>query len=75
MFIIVLGRHVSILIKSSSGPSKIKILEGPEDDSTRIETFLHVLLTMHLSIIISAINQIDASGIITPIGVMIPEAV
>jgi len=40
MFIIVLGQHVSILIESSSGPSK-KIdpfLNGPEDDSTRIET-------------------------------------
>jgi len=39
MFII-LGQHVSILIESSSGPSK-KIdpyLEGPEDDSIRIET-------------------------------------
>jgi len=36
MFIIVLGQHVSILIESSSGPSKI--LEGPEDDSIRIET-------------------------------------
>ena len=46
MFIIVLGQHVSILIESPSGPSK-KIdpyleeyifLEGPEDDSIRIET-------------------------------------
>ena len=40
MFIIVLGQHVSILTQSSSGPSK-KIdpfLEGPEDDSIRIET-------------------------------------
>ena len=56
---------------------------------------LDVLLTVHLSIFISVINQIDAqnfcftislshastcfehmcSGIITPIGVMIPEAV
>ena len=41
--IIVLGQHVSILIESSSGPSKIHILkdlysEGPEDDSIRIET-------------------------------------
>jgi len=26
MFIIVLGKHVSILIESSSGPSKIQIL-------------------------------------------------
>ena len=26
MFIIVLGQHVSILIESSSGPSKIQIL-------------------------------------------------
>jgi hypothetical protein len=39
---IVLGQHVLILIESSSGPSK-KIdrsvfLEGPEDDSIRIET-------------------------------------
>ena len=52
MFIIVLGQHVSILIESSSGLSKntdpylamfkmrcgICILEGPEDDSIRIET-------------------------------------
>ena len=47
MFIIVLGQYVSILIESSSGPSKkidpyfyvrICILEGPEDDSIRIET-------------------------------------
>jgi len=39
MLIIVLGQHVSILIESSSGPSKIQILTliGPEDDSTRIE--------------------------------------
>ena len=52
MFFIVLGQHVSILIESSSGPFK-KIdpylemlkctvgsifLEGPKDDSTRIET-------------------------------------
>jgi len=26
MFIIVLGQHVSILIESSSGPSKVQIL-------------------------------------------------
>ena len=46
MFIIVLGEHVSILIESSSGPSKntdpylakVSTLEGPEDDSIRIET-------------------------------------
>ena len=38
MFIAVLGQYVSILIESSSGPSKIQILEGPEDDSIRIET-------------------------------------
>ena len=48
MFIILLGRHVSILMESSSGPSKnagVNIanegsvfLEGPEDDSMRIET-------------------------------------
>ena len=40
MFINVLGQHVSILIESSSGPStKINpYLEGPEDDSIRIET-------------------------------------
>jgi len=45
MFIIVLGQHVSIIIESSSGPSKIQIrtvricmLEGPEDDSIKIET-------------------------------------
>jgi len=40
MFFIVLGQHISILIELSSGPSK-KIdpyLEGPEDDSIRIET-------------------------------------
>ena len=48
MFINVLGQHVSILIESSSGPSR-KIdpylemlgsifLEGPEDYSVRIET-------------------------------------
>jgi len=35
MFIIVLGKHVSILIESSSGPSKNT---DPEDDSIRIET-------------------------------------
>ena len=49
----------------------------------------YVLLTVHLSIFISVINQLDAqkfcfaisllhytaSGIITPMGVMIPEAV
>jgi len=29
MFIIVLGQHVSILIESSSGPSKIQILTEP----------------------------------------------
>ena len=52
MFIIVLKQHVSILIESSSGSSKkidrylkcLKMhcgsifLEGPEDDSIRIET-------------------------------------
>jgi hypothetical protein len=50
MFIIALGQHVSILIESSSDPSKKQILtlkmfkmriyflEGPEDDSIRIET-------------------------------------
>jgi len=45
MFVIVLGQHVSILIESASGPSKIQILtvricilEGPEADSIRIET-------------------------------------
>jgi len=41
MFIVVLGQHVSILIESSSGPYKdvsICFLEGPEDDSIRIET-------------------------------------
>ena len=57
MFINVLGQHVSILTKSSSGPSKkidpylemipqriltflckdLIFLEGPEDDSIRIE--------------------------------------
>jgi len=37
--------------------------------------YFDVLLTVHLSIFISVINQLDASGIITPIGVMIPEAV
>ena len=48
--------------------------------------FFDVLLTVHLSIFISVINQLDAqnvcftvslfhaSGTITPIGVMIPEA-
>ena len=39
-FIIVLGQHASILIKSS-GPSKIQnltVLEGPEGNSIRIET-------------------------------------
>ena len=46
MFIIVLGQHVWILIESSSSPSKIQIitlriciLEGPEDNSIRIETY------------------------------------
>jgi hypothetical protein len=36
-----------------------------------------VLLTVHISIFISVFNQLHytASGIITPIGVMIPEAV
>jgi len=43
MFIIVLGQHVSILIESSSASSKntdpyLVFLEGPEDDSIRIET-------------------------------------
>ena len=45
MFIIVLGQYASILVEPSSGPSK-KIdpsgsifLEGPEDDSIRIETY------------------------------------
>ena len=40
MFIILLGQHVSILTESSSGPYKVRIciLEGPEDDSIRIET-------------------------------------
>ena len=49
-FFIALGQHVSILIESSSGPSKkidpylemlkcaVGSLEGPEDDSVRIET-------------------------------------
>ena len=42
-FVIVLRQHISILIESSSGPSKTQIitycfLEGPEDDSMRIET-------------------------------------
>jgi hypothetical protein len=42
-FFIVLGQHVSIRIESSSGPSKTIdpcleiVLEGPEDDSIRIE--------------------------------------
>jgi len=40
-----------------------------------ISVILTFLLTVHLSIFISVINQLDASGIITPIGVMIPEAV
>ena len=31
-------KNVSILVESSSGPSKIFILEGPEDDFIRIET-------------------------------------
>jgi len=45
MFIIVLGQYVSILIESSSGPSKkidpegSTFLEGPEDGSTRIEAY------------------------------------
>jgi len=40
MFITVLGQHVSVLIESSSAPSKKTdpYLEGPEDDSIRIET-------------------------------------
>ena len=41
IFIFLLGQHVSILIESSSGPSKdiqICFLEGPEDDSIRMET-------------------------------------
>ena len=41
MFIILLGQHVSILIESSSVPSKNTesvFFEGPEDDSIRIET-------------------------------------
>jgi len=40
MFFIVLGQHVSILVQSSSGPSKKTdpYLEGPENDSIRIET-------------------------------------
>jgi len=41
MFITLLGQHVSILIESSSGPSKniiLTFLEGPEDDFIRIET-------------------------------------
>jgi len=36
MFIIVLGQHVSILIESSSGPTKKQILT--EDDSIRMDT-------------------------------------
>jgi len=52
-----------------------------------IELCFDVLLTVHLSLFISVINQLDAqnfcftislfhaSGIITPIGVMIPDAV
>ena len=40
MFIIVLGQHISVLTEPYSGPSKVQIciLEGPEDDSIRIET-------------------------------------
>jgi len=40
MFFNVLGQHVSILIESSSDPSKEGsiFLEGPEDDYIRIET-------------------------------------
>ena len=40
MFFNVLEQHVSILIESSSGPSKKTdpYLEGHEDDSIRIET-------------------------------------
>ena len=41
VFFIVLGQHISILTESSSGPSKKLdpiFLEGPEDDSIRIET-------------------------------------
>jgi len=34
-----------------------------------------VLLTVHLSIFISVINQLDAHKFVLPIGVMIPEAV
>ena len=52
----------------------ICILEGPEDDSIRIETccpntiiinnidFFDVLLTVHLSIFISVFNQLDAEN-------------
>ena len=32
------GQHVSTLAELSSGPSKICIVEGPEDDSARVET-------------------------------------
>ena len=38
-------------------------------------SFFDVLLTVHLSIFILVINQLDASDTITPIGVMVSEAV
>jgi len=63
MFIIVLGQHVSILIESSSCPSKIQILT--ENDSIVIETYcpntvIKLLLYLH-----SARNKITQLSIPT----------
>ena len=79
MFIIVLGQHVSILIESSSGPSKntdpylamFKVRCGIPNAYILDKTMykMHVSLDTRISYIVFI------HGIITPIGVIIPETV
>jgi len=52
MFIIVLGQHVSILIESSSGPSKIQILSYSQTQQHFI--MFIIVLGQHVSILIES---------------------
>ena len=69
MLIIVLGRHVSILTESSSGPSKkidpyLVMFKGPEDDSVRIETCRpSTIINIINFYFISVFNQVDAQNL------------
>ena len=53
MFIIVLGQHVSILIESSSGPSKIQTL------------IILIVLGQHISILIESSSGPSKKQILT----------